>query len=88
VAAVRTPREHHVDLGSGRIAASETEAPNMLANLARSGCAVVQRDTATEPYAWAEPYYAFGLIWFRPIYFDLKSLMIHFFWNQISPNAS
>ena len=36
-------------LGSGRIVASETEAPNLLANLVRSGCAVVQNDDATEP---------------------------------------
>ena len=37
-------------LGFGRIAASETEAPNMFANLVWSGMSVVQSDDATEPH--------------------------------------
>jgi hypothetical protein len=48
------PRQHVVrigsDLGSGRIAASEREAPNMFVNLVYNRCAVVQTDNATEPY--------------------------------------
>ena len=39
-----------LDLGSGRIVALEKESPNVLANPACSGWAVVQRDNATEPY--------------------------------------
>jgi hypothetical protein len=41
-------REH---LGSGRVAVSYTEAPNLLANPVCSGYAVVQRDDATAPDA-------------------------------------
>ena len=45
--AAADPGQH---LGLGRIAALEIEAPNMLANLALIGWAVVQSDNATEPY--------------------------------------
>jgi hypothetical protein len=36
-------------LGSGRIAVSETEAPNLFANLGYRGRAVVQSENAAEP---------------------------------------
>jgi hypothetical protein len=40
-----------VDLGSGRVVVSETEAPSLPAGLAWSGWAVAQRNNATEPEA-------------------------------------
>ena len=47
--------EEDANLLSGRIVASETEAPNMSANLVRSGRAVVQSDNAAEPSPAAHP---------------------------------
>ena len=43
------PRLQPDHLGSGRIAASEIEAPRMSVNRVRRGRAVVQRDHAAEP---------------------------------------
>ena len=41
--------QQRLDLGFGRIVASESEAPNMVLNMVQSGCAVLQSDDATEP---------------------------------------
>ena len=40
---------------------------------------IVSRYATVHPLETRLIYYAFGLIWFRTTYFDLKSLMIHFF---------
>ena len=39
-----------LEVGFGRIVASEIEVPNLLVDLVRSGCTRVQSDNAGEPY--------------------------------------
>ena len=46
------------------------------------------REGACHGVCKGDSYYAFGLIWLRNIYFDLKPLMVQNCRSQISPNAS